>query len=113
MSEIEKKSMIREKIIRMAQSDKEFKNSLIDNPKETLTKYSIQVPDQFEVKVVEESATVLYLVLPVNPDELADEQLDAVAGGGICINNYENHCGCVEVTIVEPSPCTCRSIRVS
>lgn len=28
----------------------------------------IQVPDEVEIKVVEESAKVVYLVLPVNPE---------------------------------------------
>ncbi len=33
---------------------------------------------------MEESAKVLYLVLPVNPEELTDESLDSVAGGVNC-----------------------------
>ena len=79
------KTMTREelekKIIKKAQSDKDFKQALLDNPKETLGQLGVQVPEEVEVKVVEESAKVVYLVLPVNPDELTDEQLDAVAGG--------------------------------
>ncbi len=31
--------------------------------------------------MVEESARMVYLVLPVNPDELTDEQLYTVCGG--------------------------------
>ena len=72
----------KEEIIEKAQSDKDFKKALVDNPKETLGQLGVQVPDEVEVKVVEESAKVVYLVLPVNLDELTDGQLDAVSGGG-------------------------------
>jgi len=62
---------------------------LLDNPKEALGQLGVQVPEEVEVKVVEEPARVVYLVLPVNPEEqlLVDEQLDSVAGGGY--NNFQ------------------------
>ncbi|NLM55689.1 MAG: hypothetical protein GX195_12220 [Firmicutes bacterium] len=34
-----------------------------------------------EIKVLEESAQLSYLVLPRSPEELSAEDLDAVAGG--------------------------------
>ncbi|BAF60467.1 biopolymer transport protein [Pelotomaculum thermopropionicum SI] len=87
MGEAEKKPMTRrefeEQIIKKAQSDKEFKQDLVNNPKEALGKLGVRIPEEVEVKVVEESPRVFYLVLPVNPDELTDSQLDGVAGG-IC-----------------------------
>ena len=85
VSENEKKPLTREElkkeIIKKAQSDKEFKKALVDNPKGTLGQLGVQIPEDVEVKVVEESANVVYLVLPYKPDELTDEQLDTVAGG--------------------------------
>jgi len=48
----------------------------MDHPKEALGRLGVQFPAEVEVKVVEESAKVAYLVLPVNPAELTDEQLD-------------------------------------
>ena len=77
------KGLEKEEIIKKAQSDKDFKKALLDNPKETLGQLGVQVPEEVEVKVVEESAKVVYLVLPVNLDELTDEQLDGVAGGSL------------------------------
>ncbi|SFG13673.1 NHLP leader peptide domain-containing protein [Desulfotomaculum arcticum] len=71
----------KQQIILKAQSDKDFKKALVDNPKETLGQLGVQVPEEVEVRVLEESAKVVYLVLPYNPDELTDEQLNTVAGG--------------------------------
>ena len=85
MSENEKKPLTRkefeEQLIKKAQSDKDFKKTLVDNPKAALGQLGVQVTEDVDVKVVEESAKVVYLVLPCNPDELTDEQLDDVAGG--------------------------------
>ena len=102
MSENENKQMTQkefeEQIIKKAQSDKEFKKALVDNPKEALGQLGVQLPEDVEVKVVEESARVVYLVLPVNPDELTNEQLDGASGGLgcpnliVCINSYSDSC---------------------
>jgi len=75
---------LKKEVIKRAQSDNDFKKALVDNPKEILGQLGVEFPEEVEVKVVEESPKVVYLVLPVNPDELSDEQLDGVAGGG-CI----------------------------
>jgi len=48
----------------------------------------VQVPEGVEIRVVEESPQVLYLVLPVNLDELTDEQLDNVAAGSCVIDSF-------------------------
>jgi hypothetical protein len=47
-----------------------------------MAQFGVQVPEEIEIKVVEESAKVLYLVLPDNPDQLTDKQLDEVSGAG-------------------------------
>jgi len=76
-------------IIKKAQSDKEFRKILVENPKEALRNFGVQISEEVEVKVVEESPKILYLVLPVNPDELTYEQMDDVTGGGnSCGYNY-------------------------
>ncbi|MFZ5643686.1 MAG: NHLP leader peptide family RiPP precursor [Bacillota bacterium] len=84
MSEMTR-SQYEEQIVKKAQTDKEFKNALLANPKEALAKLGSEFPAEVEVKVIEESAKVVYLVLPFNPDELTDEQMDSVAGG-ICFS---------------------------
>lgn len=90
MSE-DKKRMTREElekeIIKKAREDESFKKALMDNPKEALGQLGVEFPAELEVKIVEESAGVVYLVLPVEPDQLTDQQLDGVAGGG-CFPYY-------------------------
>ncbi|BAF60509.1 hypothetical protein PTH_2328 [Pelotomaculum thermopropionicum SI] len=86
MSENKKTSMTRKefegRIMKKVQTDGEFKKALTANPREALGRMGVQVPAEIEVKVVEESPEVLYLVLPADPGELTGEQMDRVAGGG-------------------------------
>lgn len=84
MEKKNKRQAIEEKIILKAQEDPDFKQELIGNPKAAIQKVlGLEVPDAIDVQVLEESPTILYLVLPVDPDsvELPDEMLDRVAGG--------------------------------
>ena len=46
----------------------------MEKPHEAIAQFGVQVPEEVEVRVVEESANVVYLVVPVNPDELTDER---------------------------------------
>lgn len=72
-----------------AWKDEVFKQELLSNPKATLSKeYGVPIPDNIEVRVLEENPNTLYMVLPVKPadlegeGELSEEALEAVAGGG-------------------------------
>lgn len=91
---------IKEDIIKRAREDEKFKQELMKNPKEVLGQFGIQVPEEVEIKVVEESTGGLYLVLPFDHsnlrkyekpelkgidavnDELSPDALENVAGGG-------------------------------
>ncbi|MCX8128703.1 MAG: NHLP leader peptide family RiPP precursor [Clostridia bacterium] len=67
------KQNLQEKIIRKAWEDAEFKKELLSNPKAAIQKeLEIAIPDNVEVKVVEETTNTVYLVLPVNPGEIKD-----------------------------------------
>lgn len=60
-------------IIKKTQEDNNFKKALIENPREILHQIGAQVPADVEVKVVEESPKVRYLVLPMNFDEIREK----------------------------------------
>ncbi|BAF60466.1 hypothetical protein PTH_2285 [Pelotomaculum thermopropionicum SI] len=103
MNQTENKPMTRrefeEQLVKKAWSDKEFKKALISAPRETLAGLGAKIPEAIEIKVVEESPKVVYLVLPVNPDELTDSQLDKVSGGFCIMETTNETCG-VDLEIV-------------
>ena len=71
------------RIIAKAWRDPAFKAELVANPAAALKSEGIDVPDGMAVTVVENTDKQFHLVLPPVPsDELSEEALDAVAGGG-------------------------------
>jgi hypothetical protein len=83
-------------IILKAWKDPEFKKRLLKDPKKVFQEElsaldkGIKLPDNLNIKVVEEDPKTLYLVLPQNPQEaagreLSDKELESVAGGTIAI----------------------------
>ena len=71
------------KNIAKAWRDPAFKAELIANPAAALKAEGIDVPDGMAVTVVENTDKQFHLVLPPVPtDELSDDALDGVSGGG-------------------------------
>jgi len=74
-------------VISKALADDGFKKALISSPRTAVEKeFGIKLPPSVNVRVVEESADNLYLVLPqknaaAERGELSDLELEAVAGG--------------------------------
>lgn len=75
-----KRRELEEKLIALAWQDTAFKQELISNPKATLDKKGINIPANIEVRVVEETPTTLYLVIPMNQNqsELTDTELEGI-----------------------------------
>ena len=80
-------------LISRAWKDEAFKQEIISNPKAVYAKELQQeLPESLEIRVLEETPTTLYLVIPQNPanaqvsEELSDEALEAVAGGNKIIH---------------------------
>jgi len=74
------------KLIKRAWQDEKFAQELRSNPKAVFEReVGSQLPANVNVKVVEETAETIYLVLPEKPgagaSELSEQQLNAVAGG--------------------------------
>jgi len=57
------------KIIARAWSDESFKERLISNPRAVLAEYEIFLPAGVEVKVLEQTVDVMYIVVPLKPGE--------------------------------------------
>ena len=59
------------------------KAGFLADPKAVLAEYDMPVPDNLDVKVVENADDCVYITLPKRPSgELSDEELESAAGGG-------------------------------
>jgi Nitrile hydratase, alpha chain len=78
---------IERRMIQRSLQDEDFRQRLLDDPRGTLEQeLGSGLPEGVEVRVLEESAQIIYLVLPRasavgEGGELSDQELEAVAGG--------------------------------
>jgi hypothetical protein len=72
-----------QQIIAKAWSDEDYKQKLLSETAATMLAEGIDLPIGIELKIVENTPQVTYMVLPLKPltTELNDEQLGEVAGG--------------------------------
>jgi hypothetical protein len=74
-------------LVQTSLEEESFRQRLLDDPKGTIEQeLGTQLPEGVEVRVVEETAQTIYLVLPSasavgEGSELSDQELEAVAGG--------------------------------
>ena len=69
-------------VVAKAWADDAFKQRLLAEPAAVLQAEGIAVPEGVELRAVENTDKVMYLMLPPKPSaELSDEQLDQLAGG--------------------------------
>lgn len=80
---------LEQEIVAKAWKDEAFKQQLLSNSKETIAKeIGIELPENFQMKVLEETPNTVYFVLPMKPSgietegELSEEALESVAGAG-------------------------------
>jgi hypothetical protein len=74
-------------LVQRSMEDEDFRQMLLDDSKGAVEQeLGSRLPEGVEVRAVEESAQIIYLVLPsASPlgqgGELSDQELDEVAGG--------------------------------
>jgi hypothetical protein len=70
---------------KFASTNPQYRAALLANPKAVVEKqFNMTVPDNVQIKAVEENASTIYVVVPhavAAGAELADEDLEKVAGG--------------------------------
>lgn len=74
-------------IAEWARQDPAFRRDLLADPKAALNRaFGVELPPEIEIRVLEETPSRRYLVIPFNPDlpmsgELTDAELESVGGG--------------------------------
>jgi hypothetical protein len=68
-----------QKAITKAWDDAKFKRALIDDPRKTLEKEGVKIPQGLNLVVVENEADRVHLVLPAKPSTLSVEKMDRSA----------------------------------
>ena|SRR5579872_905458 len=89
-------------LVAKAWADDNLKARLIDDPATVLREHGMDVPYDLELRVVEDTDQVRYLVLPTSPgNDLADEELTCSVGydsfsgfSGGCRRCGCGRCGC-------------------
>lgn len=71
-------------IVAKCWADSDFKARLLADPNAALAAEGIAVPEGMELRIVENTPSLTYIVLPEIPQEseLTDEALGGVVGGG-------------------------------
>lgn len=76
-------------LIERAWQNEVFRQELLCNSKAAIeAELGKKLPEDLQITVLEETSSLIYLVLPANPDQLTDqelsaEELDLVAGGSM------------------------------
>ncbi len=68
-------------VVARAWSDDGYRQRLLSDPAAELQTQGLTVPSGTQVKIVEDTADSIHVVLPSRPTELSDEDLDQAAGG--------------------------------
>jgi len=83
-----KRQQLEQQLIEKAMKDQSFRKQLVENPgAEIEAETGWKIPETVRITVLEEDPQTVYLVLPdalgmSGQNELTDEELNIVAGGG-------------------------------
>ena len=70
------------KVVAKAWADEDFKAKLLADPKTVLKGNGVEIPQDVEILVVENTDKIVHLILPPEPaGQLSEEELEVVNGG--------------------------------
>jgi hypothetical protein len=93
-------------LVNRSLEDEEFRQRLLAEPRAAIEQeLGIRLPESIEVRVVEESAETIYLVLPSASPlgegvELSDQELEALAGGCSLIDPQPTQINCQDYSTI-------------
>ena len=80
---------VQEQVVARATRDEVFRQRVTADPRSVLaSEYDVHIPENVQVRVIEDSANTVSIVLPAPEDaiqDLTDEDLEVAAGGSIDI----------------------------
>jgi hypothetical protein len=85
--QFEQRNHLQNQLIEKAMKDEVFRNALVTSPKATLEEeFKMKIPESLNIKILEEDANTIYLILPPpldigTSDELSESELELVSGG--------------------------------
>jgi hypothetical protein len=92
------RSEMEARVIERALKDESFHRQLVADPRTALQQVlGVSLPGTVSIEVLEETPSTMYLVLPPAESgsrELSEDELGAVAGGGITWSSASNQCSC-------------------
>ena len=78
------------KVVAKAWADPDFKAKLLADPKTVLKENGVEIPEDAEILVVENTDKIVHLILPPAPTgQLSEEALENLAGGAINYGGYD------------------------
>jgi hypothetical protein len=93
----------RAEVVAKAVKDPAFRSELKKDPAAAIEKATgLKLPAGVVVKVVEDTASVVHLVLPPDPKSLSESALKSVAGGAGIVTQFA---GCMDANTTSPSNC--------
>ncbi len=93
---------MRDLLAKFSTENADYRAAVINDPKKIIeAQFQLSVPDGVTLKVVEDSAETINIVLPPNQagGELSDADLEAVAGGGIKMDDATCQSGMLNTVI--------------
>jgi hypothetical protein len=89
METSDQKKAFEKKIIEKAMKDDSFRKHLLENTRDAIEQeLGLKVPSSVNIKILEENAGTVYIVLPPSPTgsetgELSEAELQSVSGGDV------------------------------